>query len=210
MLKLKRYWKVFKHIYNRGAEGLDETLKMYENAEKGRFQLYGNNTVSNSTIGRNSYVAHNTLIFNTDIGNYCSIGPNVVIGFGDHPTDKFSTSPLTYYNESIYSKELVELAKEKYNKRVTIGYDVWIGGNVLIKNGITIGNGAIIGANSLVTKDIPDYGIAFGSPAILKKYRFDEATISKITATAWWKYDPEELAKLKDQKNILELLKIGY
>jgi acetyltransferase-like isoleucine patch superfamily enzyme len=209
MLKLNRYWKVFKHIYNRGAEGLDETLKMYENAEKGKFLLYGNNTVSNSTIGRNSYVAQNTLIYNTDIGNYCSIGPNVVIGFGDHPTDKLTTSPTIYYNEAIYTAAIVNAAKAKYNKRVSIGHDVWIGGNVLIKNGITIGNGAIIGANSLVTKDVPDYAIVFGSPATFKKFRFNEEIIAKISASKWWQYDPEEIADKKETKEIADLLKIG-
>ena len=37
--------------------------------------------------------------------------------------------------------------------------------------GITIGKHAIIGANSLVTKNIPDYAIAAGSPAKVIRYR---------------------------------------
>jgi len=209
MLKLNRYWKVFKHIYNKGAEGWDATLQMYENAEKGKFILYGNNTVSNSTIGRNSYVAQNTLIYNSDIGNYCSIGPNVVIGFGDHPTHIFTTSPNIYYNENIYAPDTVSAAKAQYNKRVNIGHDVWIGGNVLIKNGVTIGNGAIIGANSLVTKDVPDYAIVFGSPATFKKFRFTEEIIAKITASKWWQFDPEEIAAKKELKEFAALLNIG-
>src|SRR5262245_14425024 len=106
--KLKKYWRVFKHIYNQGAEGLDETTRKYERIERERYQLYGNNTVYNSTIGRHSYIAHNTLVYNTDIGNYCSIGPNVVIGYGDHPTNQFSTSPQIYYNELLCGKGVVE------------------------------------------------------------------------------------------------------
>jgi acetyltransferase-like isoleucine patch superfamily enzyme len=38
--------------------------------------------------------------------------------------------------------------------------------------GVTIGKGSIIGANSLVTKSIPEYSIAVGSPAkVIKKVR---------------------------------------
>ena len=209
MLKLKRYWKVFKYIYNRGAEGLDDTLRMYERAEKDRYQLYGNNTVHNSKIGRHSYVAQNSLIYNTDIGNYCSIGPNVVIGFGEHPIGKFSTSPHIYYNEALYGKDIVEENQLQFNKRVTIQNDVWIGGNVLIRNGVTIGNGAIIGANSLVMHDVPEYAVVVGSPGMIKKYRFDEKTIEKIKASKWWELELEELIAAKDKAEIVGLLKLG-
>ncbi len=48
---------------------------------------------------------------------------------------------------------------------ITIGEDCWIGINVVISPGVTIGKGAVIGANSVVTKDIPEYAIAVGAPA---------------------------------------------
>jgi acetyltransferase-like isoleucine patch superfamily enzyme len=48
---------------------------------------------------------------------------------------------------------------------ITIGEDCWIGINVVISPGVTIGNGAVIGANSVVTKDVPEYAIAVGAPA---------------------------------------------
>lgn len=43
--------------------------------------------------------------------------------------------------------------------------DVWLGMGVRVMNGVRIGQGAIIGANAVVTKDIPPYSIAVGSPA---------------------------------------------
>jgi acetyltransferase-like isoleucine patch superfamily enzyme len=43
--------------------------------------------------------------------------------------------------------------------------DIWLGADVKIMDGCHIGQGAIIGASSLVTKDIPNYKIAAGSPA---------------------------------------------
>jgi acetyltransferase-like isoleucine patch superfamily enzyme len=49
--------------------------------------------------------------------------------------------------------------------------DVYIGCNVVILSGITIGKGSIIGAGSIVTRDIPPYSIAVGSPAKVVRQR---------------------------------------
>lgn len=58
-------------------------------------------------------------------------------------------------------------------KTVNIGTGAWIGEHVCII-GASIGKHCVIGANSVVTKDIPDYSIAVGAPAIIiKRYNFD-------------------------------------
>ena len=46
-----------------------------------------------------------------------------------------------------------------------IGSNVWCGANVVVTSGVTIGDRCVIGANSVVTKDLPDYSIAAGAPA---------------------------------------------
>lgn len=56
-------------------------------------------------------------------------------------------------------------------KDTTIGEDCWIGTGAKILKGVNIGNGVVIGANSVVTKDIPDYAIVGGIPAKIIKYR---------------------------------------
>lgn len=57
------------------------------------------------------------------------------------------------------------------NDRVIIGKDSWIGTNVCIIGNIKIGKHCIIGANSVVTKDLPDFSVAVGSPArVIKQY----------------------------------------
>lgn len=59
-------------------------------------------------------------------------------------------------------------------KPVDIGDDSWLGENVCVC-GASIGNHCVIGANSVVTKDIPDYCIAVGTPArVVKRYDFNE------------------------------------
>jgi acetyltransferase-like isoleucine patch superfamily enzyme len=57
---------------------------------------------------------------------------------------------------------------------VVIEDDVWLGEFVSVLAGVRIGKGAIIGTLSTVTRDIPPYCIAVGSPArVIKKFNFD-------------------------------------
>ena len=49
-------------------------------------------------------------------------------------------------------------------KPITIGNDVWIGGNTVINPGVTIGSNVVIGSGSVITKDIPSNCIAAGNP----------------------------------------------
>ena len=79
---------------------------------------------------------------------------------------------------------------------ITVENDVWIGHGSKILSGVSIGDGAIIGANSLVTRDIPPYAIAAGSPARVIKYRFDEQTIEKLLEIRWWDFKEEEIIKI--------------
>jgi len=44
-----------------------------------------------------------------------------------------------------------------------------IGANSTIVCGVTIGKHAMIGAGSVVTKDIPDYAMAYGNPAKVRR-----------------------------------------
>lgn len=57
---------------------------------------------------------------------------------------------------------------------VSIGDGAWIGENVCII-GASVGKGSVIGSNSVVTKDIPDFSIAVGTPAKVIK-QFDSET----------------------------------
>ena len=52
-----------------------------------------------------------------------------------------------------------------YTKPITIGSDVWIGGNVTILPGVTIGNNVVIAAGAVVTKDVFDNCVVGGVPA---------------------------------------------
>jgi len=82
------------------------------------------------------------------IGDHVMIGPNTLITTVGHPL-----SPMG-------RRKHLGIAKP-----VTIGDDVWIGGNVTILPGVKIGNNVIIAAGAVVTKDVPDNCVVGGVPA---------------------------------------------
>ncbi len=55
--------------------------------------------------------------------------------------------------------------------------DAWIGHGAILRSGITIGRGAVVAAGSVVTKDVPPYGIVGGNPAKLIRMRLDAEQI---------------------------------
>lgn len=157
------------------------------------------------TIGMYSYARTGTLRYLDEIGRYCSIGPGVTIGEGEHPTRWLSTSPSQYTLDqfAFYPPE-AELAKARKIARTdenndgatgftTIGNDVWIGGGATIRRGVKIGDGAIIGGNAFVTRDVEPYSIVAGLPAKKVRMRFPEEIIRRLTALAWWRFDINDL-----------------
>ena len=144
-------------------------------------------------IGDYSYIAMNSYVSYTEIGKFCSIGPNLVCGWGIHPLDGISTSPMYYSTKSMIGVTLSSVDKIDERKPIKIGNDVFIGANVIILDGVTIGDGAVIGAGAVVSKDIPPYAIAVGCPIQIKKYRFKEETIKKLLQIKWWDFDDDKL-----------------
>ena len=62
---------------------------------------------------------------------------------------------------------------------VTIGNDVWIGGNVTILPGVTIGNNVVVAAGAVVTEDVPDNCLIGGVPAKKIKEIPDDTLLEK-------------------------------
>ena len=116
--------------------------------------------IYDSEIGSYNYIGPNVVINNTHIKNYCSIAPNVVIGGMEHNYSNFSTSTKLY--------------SEQKTRKTIIKDDVWIGANVFIRMGVTVGKGSIIGSNSVVLKDVPPLSIVVGNPGRILKSRFSE------------------------------------
>jgi maltose O-acetyltransferase len=104
----------------------------------------------NISIGECFYANFDCIILDVckvKIGNNVFFGPRVGIYTAGHPIDAAVRNTLL-----------------EFGKPVTIGNDVWVGGNVIINPGISIGNNIVIGSGSVVTKNIPDNVIAAGNP----------------------------------------------
>jgi len=184
-------------------------LSYANNSKFGIFnKIKDNVTITNSEINDFTYVSNNTKIQYSTIGKFCSIGPNVQIGLGKHPTKDFvSTHPIFF---SDLANEKIQLSNTVYFKEfenIVIGHDVWIGANAIVLDGVTINDGAIIAAGAIVTKDVPHYAIVGGIPAKIIKFRFEESEIKDLKNLKWWDMDFNYLKKhFVEFHNIKKLL----
>lgn len=104
----------------------------------------------NIEVGENFFANYNLTVLDVGkvrIGKNAQIAPNVSIYTAGHPIHPDSRN-----------------SGYEYGIEVTIGDNVWIGGNVCIMPGVTVGDNVVIGAGSVVTKDIPGSVIAVGNP----------------------------------------------
>ncbi len=123
-----------------------------------------------------------------EIGSYCSIARDVSLhGFGHDPT-RISTH---YIGRNVLGRPVEEEIVSA--GPIRIGHDVWIGAGSHILSGVSVGTGAVIGAGSVVSRDVPPYAIAVGTPATPVRYRFDEETIERLLASEWWTWSRDEI-----------------
>lgn len=115
----------------------------------------------NIEVGKNFFANYNCTLLDVakiKIGDNCQFAPNVAIYTAGHPVHPVTRSTLY-----------------EYGKEVTIGDNVWLGGNTVVCPGVHVGNNVVIGAGSVVTKDIPDWSIAAGNPCrVIRKITKDD------------------------------------
>ncbi|WP_317043540.1 DapH/DapD/GlmU-related protein [Flavobacterium pectinovorum] len=192
--KIRRlFFKIFPDIKKALDERIEATGIINNSYTGDHCKIYSKYRLFNSIIGSYTYVAENSIISNTIIGKFCSIGPNLICGWGIHPTNALSTHPMFYSTKKQNGTSLSEIDKIEETKNIIIGNDVFIGMNVTILDGVKIGDGAVIGAGAIVSKDIPAYAIAVGNPIRIIKYRFDDAKINQLLKIKWWDFAKEDL-----------------
>lgn len=127
--------------------------------------LYTNPSVTmelgdNVEIGNHSTMAsHHHIVIEKDV----LTGPHVFIADYNHE----------YRNVNLPVWRQGEFAPKE--SEVIIGEGSWLGTNVVVVGKVRIGKHCVIGANSVVTKDIPDYSVAAGIPAkVIKRYDFEK------------------------------------
>jgi maltose O-acetyltransferase len=105
---------------------------------------------SNIEVGNRFYANYNCVILDVakvTIGENVLFAPNVSVFTAGHPIHPDARN-----------------SGYEYGIAITIGNNVWIGGNTVINPGVTIGDNVVIGAGSVVTKNIPSNVIAAGAP----------------------------------------------
>ena len=151
--------KLFRQ-YNKTED--EETEKRYE-IMKNLFQ----------SVGKDVWIEPD---FRCEFGKNIVIEDNVYINFGcvilDCAKAQIGANTLIGPNVGIYPVNHSLDAEERinggcYGKPVTIGKNVWLGGDVKVLAGVTIGDNTVIGTGSIVTKDIPSGVVAVGNPCKL-------------------------------------------
>lgn len=152
--------------------------------------IYKYARVRSVALGDYSYIARDSQVHHARIGKFTCIGPQVLMGLGEHPSESYVSSHPMFYS-TIGQANPVIVEENKFNEYVTthVGHDVWIGARAIIKSGITIGDGAIVAAGAVVTKDVAPYSIVGGVPARHIRYRFTESEIEHLQRMAWWNKD---------------------
>lgn len=181
-LKQKNLLKIGKHSYVNQSSCFE-----------GENIIRTDTTLLNTSLGYGTYIGNRCLFVNSNIGRFCSIGDEVRIVRGQHPSRVFvSTHPafysinssLSFVNEGKFDD--FSFADDKNKLSLIIENDVWIGTGVRILEGVTIGNGAIIASGAVVTKDVSPYTIVGGVPAKVISKRFDDLTIDRLLSFKWW------------------------
>lgn len=141
-----------------------------------RFQIYPKTSESNShiKIGSNCYFGYRNTILaggNIDIEDGVLMASDILISSENHSANPESN--IYYMDQPLICAD------------VRICEGSWIGEKVCILPGVIIGKKCIIGAGAVVTKSVPDYSIAVGSPArVIKKYDFEQHRWTKISDKA--------------------------
>lgn len=198
---LKYIWRIYYVLRYRKHHIYIHPTVLFNNhtAFSGYNKVHKGANISNSSLGRNTFIGLNCHLVNVSVGSFCSIAHDVRIEDSTHPSHTFvSTSPVFYSTCKQTGQSFVD--DNIFNESLTIegrssiiGNDVWIGANVLIKGGIKIGDGAIVAMGAVVTKDVEPYTIVAGIPAKPIRKRFNDPDIERLLKSQWWKYNDDIL-----------------
>ena len=118
-----------------------------------------------------------------------SIGDRCLIGKGSGIVGHFSitigndvwTGHHVYITDQNHGYEDVSIPisqQSQLERAVSIGDGSWLGHGSIILPGVTIGEHVVVGANSVVTKNIPSFSVAVGSPArVIRQYVENEGWV---------------------------------
>ena len=155
-------------------------------------------------IGKNCSLGQNVNISNNvKIGDGVKIQNNVAVYEGVEIEDDVFCGPSCVFTNDLTPRAKYPKGHENYKKTV-IRRGASIGANATIVCGHDIGRYAFVGAGAVVTKNVPDYAMVYGSPARIRGYvcqcgeklHFSEGRA--VCAACGKKYDMNENSEVKE------------
>ncbi|WP_302212847.1 acyltransferase [uncultured Oscillibacter sp.] len=125
--------------------------------------------MSGCTIGERCNIGQNVVISpGVKLGDGCKIQNNVSVYTGVECEDGVFLGPSCVFTNVINPRAFIE-RKSEY-RRTLIKKGASIGANATIVCGHDIGKYSFVGAGSVVTKNVPDYALVYGTPARVHGY----------------------------------------
>ena len=162
-MKSKAVKKRARSFFIHKSSYVDKNVKVGEGTKIWHFS----HILENSVIGKNCIIGQNVMVGpDARIGNGCKVQNNVSIYKGVVLEDGVFCGPSCVFTNVYNPRAFIE-RKDEF-RRTLVKKGATIGANATIICGVCIGKYAFIGAAAVVTRDVPDYGLVYGSPARLK------------------------------------------
>jgi len=148
----------------------------------------------NAALGPGTRVWHQAQVREgAEIGAECILGKGVYVDFGVRIGDRCKLQNGVYVfhgfelEDGVFLGPGAMLLNDKSPRAINpdgtlksdadwtvssglIKHGASIGGGVMVLPGVTVGRFAMVGTGAVVTKDVPDHGLVYGSPARLKGF----------------------------------------
>ena len=149
-------------IFVHESSYVDDNVELGENTKIWHFS----HVQSGAKIGKNCSLGQNVNISNNvRVGDDCKIQNNVSLYEGVELEDGVFCGPSCVFTNDLTPRARFPKGRENY-KKTLVKEGASIGANATVVCGHTIGKYAMIAAGAVVTKDVPDYALMAGIPAV--------------------------------------------
>lgn len=143
-------------------------------AEPNRAVLIG----ARASVAAECFV-HGPVVLDVDV----SLNPRVVVDGGRAgvhigPGTRVATGTHLFAFDHGMEPTVPIVEQPVRSRGITIGADVWIGAGVGVTDGVTIGSHAVVAMHAVVTRDVPEYAVVAGIPAVVVGDRRESSALS--------------------------------